>query len=254
MPRRIALFANGKVGLDVARYLAGTDDEVVLLFLSGQYPLVDSEILSVLTANDQLIVCKGDLRSDLDKNLKRIRDSGAESILTVYWPFILPEQILELAELTLNFHPALLPQNRGWYPHVHNILEGSPAGVTLHKLSKGADEGDIWAQREVSVNPWDCAGDLYKTLQKEITNLFIENWPLIKSNKLNAVPQSGKPSSYHAKKEIEAFDEIELDKNYTGREIINLLRARTFGDRGFAYFKVGQDKIYLTLKLEKRNQ
>jgi len=251
MPRQIALFANGNVGLAVARYLASTGDEVKVLFLSGQYPDIDSEILAANSGYQDLRVHFGDLRLDLNFDVDQLENYGVDTIITVYWPFILPEYILENVELTVNFHPALLPLNRGWYPHVHNIIEGSAAGVTLHKLSREADEGDIWAQKEVIVNPWDCASDLYNKLQEEITNLFFEKWPLIRDNSIHATPQEHNFSSYHAKKEIDKLNRIDLNKTYTGSEIINLLRARTFGERGFAYFENGDEKIYVRIKLDK---
>jgi len=45
------------------------------------------------------------------------------------------------------------------------------------------------------------------------------------------------------------LDYIDLEKTFTGKELINLLRARTFGKKGFAYFRVGEKKIFLNLKL-----
>jgi len=47
------------------------------------------------------------------------------------------------------------------------------------------------------------------------------------------------------------LNRIDLNKNYTGSEIINLLRARTFGEKGFAYFENGDEKIYVRIKLDK---
>ena len=41
----------------------------------------------------------------------------------------------------INVHPALLPVNRGWYTHVHSILDGTPTGVTLHAVSAATGDG-----------------------------------------------------------------------------------------------------------------
>jgi methionyl-tRNA formyltransferase len=251
MPRKIALFANGNVGLAVAKYLASSGDEVKILYLSNQYPESDHKIRVALSGIKDLKIARGDIRLDLASNLELIKETKVDALITVYWPFILPNQVLDLIELTLNFHPALLPTNRGWYPHVHNILNGSLAGVTLHKLSERADEGDVWAQKEVTTYPWDCAGDLYNRLQEEITELFIEKWPSISNNLIAAIPQGVENQSYHSKKEIEGLDRIDLDQLYTGSQFLNLLRARTFGPRGFAFFESGEDKIYIKIDLER---
>lgn len=254
MYRKIALFANGDVGLSIAKYLATGDDEVVALFLADQYPLKDKEILNSLSEKRNLHIRSGDVRNDVHANFNLFKELGVDTIITVYWPFILPTQLIDLAELTINFHPALLPLNRGWYPHVYNLLNGSPAGVTLHQLSPAVDEGDIWAQKTVEVYPWDCASDLYLRLQLTITTLFIDNWPLIKNGRMVPMPQNKIGASYHSKKEIELLDEIDLLKKYSGAELINLLRARTFGDKGFAYFKTNEGKVFLSLRLEKQNE
>lgn len=250
MSRKIALFSSGNVGVSVAKYLLSQGDEVVALFLAGQYPSLDKEILDVFEETHIAYVATGDARENLEHTVDKLRELGVNTILTVYWPFILPIELLEIAEISVNFHPALLPLNRGWYPHVHNIIDGSPAGITLHKLSSGADEGDIWVQKEVESHPWDLASDLYERLQSEITKLFIEYWPQIKSGQMIAEKQRNDIKSYHSKKEIEQLDKIELNKTYTGAEIINILRARTFGDRGFAYFESSQGKIFIKVKLE----
>jgi methionyl-tRNA formyltransferase len=251
MRRKIALFASGEAGLTIAKFLADSEDDISILYLSEQYPIIDQQILDSVAGNPNLRVVRGDLRENLPGNMQNMIDAGVDTIITVYWPFILPNEVLKVASVSVNFHPALLPLNRGWYPHVHNLIDGTPAGVTLHKLAPGADEGDIWVQKTVEVNPWDCADDLYKKLQNEITNLFIENWILIKNNEIVARPQEKSIESYHAKNEIAALDKIDLNKTYTGAEIINLLRARTFGDRGFSYFESGDHKIFIRIKLEK---
>ncbi len=251
MNRKIALFASGDVGVSVAKYLLSKGDDVVALFLAGQYPKLDQEILDQFSQSQVMYVGTGDSRGNLQETQERLRELEVDTILTVYWPFILPSEVFETAEISVNFHPALLPLNRGWYPHVHNIIDGSPAGVTLHKLSSGADEGDIWVQKEVELHPWDLASDIHKRLQGEITKLFIENWPQIKDNRIQAKPQRTDIKSYHSKKEIEHLDKIELDKTYTGAQLINILRARTFGDRGFAYFDSPEGKVFIKVKLER---
>ena len=43
----------------------------------------------------------------------------------------------------LNLHTGYLPWNKGAYPNVWPILDGSPAGVTLHRVDAGIDTGPI---------------------------------------------------------------------------------------------------------------
>jgi len=48
---------------------------------------------------------------------------------------------------------------------------------------------------------------------------------------------------------VERIDEIDLDRTYTARELIDIVRARTFPPHRGAYFRVGQRKVYLRLQL-----
>ena len=112
----------------------------------------------------------------------------------------------QLAKQTINFHPSLLPMNRGWYPHVHNIIRNTRSGVTLHQISKKADEGKIWCQKEVKVNCTDTAKNLYDRLLIHIESLFKSNWNKIKNNKLKAFEQDHSKAIYYNKKDAQAYD------------------------------------------------
>nr|WP_255003160.1 hypothetical protein [Cyanobium sp. HWJ4-Hawea] len=60
-------------------------------------------------------------------------------------------------------------------------------------------------------------------------------------------------SSYNRKSAIEAIDCISLDKPTTARNVLNILRARTFGNRGFAYFDDDQGRVYVRIELSRES-
>ena len=250
--RRIALFANSLAGIEIANYL-DTKDEIVLLFLANQYPEIDEKIKKSLANQKNLEVHYGDLRSDLEGYVQLFKSLNIEATITVYWPYLIPGEVIEHCGLTVNFHPAFLPMNKGWHPHVYNILEGSQAGVTLHELSKYIDGGNIWAQKKMSVHPWECASDLYARLQSEIVDLFKDNWIKIKNGEITAYPQPSEKSSYNSKTKIDSLDRINLSEEKTVGQVINLLRARTFGEKGYAYYEVDGVKISIRVVLEEIN-
>jgi methionyl-tRNA formyltransferase len=45
------------------------------------------------------------------------------------------------------------------------------------------------------------------------------------------------------------MDQLELNKEMKVKDLINLLRARSFGNKGFAYYKLGDKKVHLNLRL-----
>jgi methionyl-tRNA formyltransferase len=256
MRRKIALFASGTAGLSVARLLQeNIEDEVLLLVLADQNQSLDAQIEAVFSFGARPAIFRGDLRSDPSAVIEIISNSDIDSLITVYWPFILPESVFRNLEITVNFHPALLPVNRGWYPHVHNILNGTAAGVTLHELSRDADTGAIWAQKNVEIFSWDTAGDLHARLQQEIIKLFETEWPKIRTKEIIPTVQSEDLATYNSKKALDSIDLIDLNEMMSAGKFINYLRARTFGPNGYAYFfDSGGNKVHVRIELDRKTK
>ena len=237
---RVAVFAGGSVGLRVLEYLRESGDEILRVHAAGD----------VEYAKKAARAAGLDSAHGLDAQKSDFAGLDLDFMLTVYWPRLLKPEVFGLARRgCVNFHPALLPVNRGWYPHVHSILDGTPAGITLHLIDAGADTGPVLAQKRVDVLPTDNAGDIYYRLQDEIVDLFKESWPCIKGG-IKAVAQDESKATYHKKSEIDDLDFIDLEKKYLARDLINLLRARSFGSRGFAYFEDG-GRVYARLQLNR---
>ena len=66
--------------------------------------------------------------------------------------------------------------------------------------------------------------------------------------------QSGSKGTYHAKKDVQKIDEIDLNEKYLAKDLINVIRARTFPPHEGAYFWDGSEKIYLRMKLLKEEE
>lgn len=247
---KISLFATGSVGLEVAQFLATSDfDCVVLLQLAGEDKENDNAIVGALSEHSPrvLIGSSPGIRADAEK---LSLDLGSDALITVYWPWIVSESLVKNIDTTVNFHPALLPYGRGWYPHVHNLLEGTRPGVSLHEIDFPVDSGRLWAQKEVDARPQDTAGTLHKRLQEEMSALFRENWERIRDRLIDPWKQADDGAVYLAKGAVRQLDEIDLDSPTTMRQALNLLRARSFGRRAFAYFMTDDgQKIYINLRL-----
>ena len=121
--------------------------------------------------------------------------------------------------------------------------------MTLHEIDEGADTGPIIAQKAVAVRPTDTAKSLYDRLQVEIVALFKETWPKVVAGETDPFQQNEEEANYQKKRAVKKLDPIHLDRTYTGQELIDRLRARSFGDKGFAYFEVAGERVYLNLRL-----
>jgi methionyl-tRNA formyltransferase len=116
-------------------------------------------------------------------------------------------------------------------------------------MDAGADTGPIWAQREVRVEPWDTAFTLQKRLQGEIVELFRETWPRIVDGTLRPTPQPTQGTSFHSRADVDVLDHLDLDATTTGRRFLDVLRARSYGDRAFASFEEGGQRVYVNVRL-----
>ena len=117
---------------------------------------------SILTTKDQLRI---------------IKNVEPDYIISCGYQHIVPESILTIpTKGCLNLHPAYLPYNRGANPNVWSIIEGTPAGVTLHYMDPGIDTGDIVARRKVETAFSDSGKDLHKRLEDAQLELFQDVW------------------------------------------------------------------------------
>jgi methionyl-tRNA formyltransferase len=182
--------------------------------------------------------------------LDSIRALNCDIAVSVLFGYILQAEFLALPPLgCINLHPSLLPYNRGAHPNVWSIIEGTPAGATLHYMDAGVDTGDIIAQRQVPVEPTDTGATLYRKLEVTSLELFSVTWPAVAAGNAPRLPQDPAAGTRHRACDLKRIDEIDLDGLCKAADLINLLRARTFmGYRG-AYFRAAGRKVYVSLQL-----
>jgi methionyl-tRNA formyltransferase len=250
----VALLANDVPGLRVAEYLHERGDEIVAVYLHApERRRQGDEIVSASGCRPDQVHEAAALRDP--EGVAALAALAPDFLITVYWAHLIsPEAIAAARRGTVNFHPALLPVNRGWFPHVWSIVDGTPTGVTLHAVDASADTGPVWAQREVPLTPYDTAGSIYARLQDEIVALFRETWPAIADGSITPAPQDDSRAVYHDRSDVAALDELRLDDVMRVGDVIDRLRARSFGSRGFAWYEVGGERVYANLRLGRTSE
>lgn len=246
---KILYLGNNRVGLDVLRHLKSIGEDVVGLVIHEQpRQKFVREMLDVARLPEDAVFCGSTLGDP--RTLERIRALGAEIGISVLFDYILkPECIEAFPSGVVNLHPAYLPYNRGQYPNVWSIVEGTPAGVTLHYIDAGIDTGDVIVQRRVPVEAHDTGKTLYRKLERACVRLFKETWPKLRAGRAERIPQNKAAGTCHRTRDVERIDEIDLDRLYTARELIDILRARTFPPYAGTYFRADGGKIHLRLQL-----
>lgn len=246
---RILVLANNWVGWQITGWLRDTDEEIVgLVVHPPERSRYETEIRGSSGLNPDQIFDGSRLREpDVHEAIKQLR---ADIALSVYFGYILNPGFVGLFPAgVLNLHPSFLPYNRGVYPNVWSIVEGTPAGVSLHYIDGGVDTGDLVAQRQVAVEPVDTGQTLHRKLEVASVALFKETWPQIRTGAAPRIPQPSGKFTSHRLADVSKIDEINLDANYTARTLIDIMRARTFPPFPGAYFKAGERKVYLRLEL-----
>lgn len=248
---KIGLFATKDVGLAIAKFLGETSEGVSCLVLDAKEDYkVNNQIIIAAKVNLVNVFYNDGIYDN--SNILKLRKFRLDLIVLAWWPYIIKNDIIKIPRLgCLNFHPSLLPFNRGKHYNFWTIVEDTPFGVTLHFVNEGIDVGDI-AFQSIIPKTWEDTGEtLYNKAQQAIVRLFIESYPVIRSGNIPRKAQDLTIGSYHSSKEIETASEIYLDRNYAARDLLNTLRARTFPPHPGAWFVDNGNKYKIRITITK---
>lgn len=195
--------------------------------------------------------------SALDKNIKTyqpenvndqdsvefLRALNPDFFVVVSFGQILSEAILKIPAITaINLHASLLPKYRGAAPIRRAIINGEiQTGLTIIKMIKKLDAGDLILQEKVNIEESDDALSLEKKLSKLGGDLLLKALDLIQSNKCTFLPQSDKDATFAPKLEKQE-GLVRWSREY--RDVFNLIRGCAGWPGAFTYYKGKIIKIH----------
>lgn len=247
---RVVAFANNRVGFEVVRWIVRSSGSglVGLVLHPEDKRAYGEEILNASQLQDDRILLAPELKEE--QGVGRLKGWRGEVGLSLYFGYILePEVFGSFPERCLNLHPSYLPYNRGVYTNVWSIVDRTPAGASLHYIDEGVDTGPVLGRRRVEKRPTDTGETLYRRQEDACVDLFRDLWPQFVRGDIDPEPQPQEEGTYHQLADVEKIDRIKLDEEYTGRELLNRLRARTFPPYRGCYFIEDGQKIFLRLAL-----
>jgi methionyl-tRNA formyltransferase len=222
---RTVLCANGALGARVARHLHERGDLVGLVLHA---PERQRDVASLADLDVPTWTW-----ADGDRALEGVAALEPACLLSVLFAHRFDEAWLAVPSWRpVNLHPGLLPYNAGANPNVWPLVDGTPAGTTLHVMSPVIDDGDLIAQAEVAVAPDDTAATLYDRLMEASYDLFVATWPAIASIDPRPMPPGG---TRHR-----VADLAQLDPSADELALIDRLRARTFPPYGAEFERNGR--------------
>lgn len=132
------------------------------------------------------------------KEIKIIKNIKPDIIFSIYYRAILPIEVLNIPSLgSFNIHPSLLPFYKGSVPTAWAILNNEKYfGITIHKISKKVDSGDILIQKKFKINNNETGYELHNRAMRLGLNMLKKNFTNIIHNKLKSTKQKKLGSQY----------------------------------------------------------
>ena len=249
---RIAVFAHKFTGMNIVKYLVNNfRQDVIRVYVTE----LDSDITKFLQSENfgvNNIVDVNELSTDLGK--ENLRKLNLDTIILAGWQQILKRDIIDIPRLgIINLHPALLPHNAGMHSNFWTLVEDRPYGATIQFIDEGIDSGDIIFQKEIRKTWEDTGKTLYYSAIDALAELFAESYPAIREGKYSRKVNNRAEGSFHYGKELFQKIKLNLDDNYTVRELLNLLRAQNFSPYEGCTFEDAGCKYEVQVNIRKLN-
>lgn len=175
-----------------------------------------------------------------DQFQKEVGACGADLAIVVAYGKILPESLINsFPKGVLNIHYSLLPRWRGASPVESALLHGDETtGVSIQKMVKRLDAGDVIAAREIEILPDDTTATLRPKLIELGADLLMETLPKYVEGGMVPVPQDESLVTYAPK-----FSKADGELDLTADPLANWRKYRAFAVWPGTYF-FKDDKRY----------
>lgn len=110
----------------------------------------------------------------------------------------------------VNLHISLLPWNRGADPNFWSWVDGTPKGVSIHRMDEGIDTGWLVAQAAIEFTGPHTLATSYRVLREQVETLFAVMWPHIRCGDYVPVKQPDGGSYHRARDKEYLFRQLPL--------------------------------------------
>jgi methionyl-tRNA formyltransferase len=243
---KLLLMAHAAVGLQILRWLCQHHRSDLTLVVTVEEDQIFQE-----ARREGVECCALSSVPDI-ADYAQFRGLAFDLGVLAWWPKLIRQPLIDLPmHGFVNTHPSLLPHNRGKHYNFWALVEQAPFGVSLHFVDRGIDSGDIIAQREIPYDWEDTGESLYVKAQAGMIELFASTYPQLRSLTIARRAQDPSLGSFHLGTEMDQRSEIDLDSSYTARDLLNLLRARSFEGHPACRFTDCGDQYEVQVKIRK---
>lgn len=199
-----------------------------------------SELKTYALENDIEVFQPEDVNSH--ESIEKIKNTDADVIVVASYGQIIKEEILYMKKYhAINIHASLLPKYRGAAPVQAAIInEDKVTGITLMKMSKGLDTGNMLMTREIAIADDDTADTLTMKLSNLGAEMIVEYLAGLDTFD-EGTPQDDSKSSYvRMIKKEDAF----IDFSESASKTEHIIRAMQPWPIAFTTYKGENMKIF----------
>ncbi len=177
-----------------------------------------------LVAEAKGIACHATENANDPALVEAMRAVAPDLILVAAFGQLLKNDILTLARLyCLNVHGSLLPEYRGAAPVQQAIWDGKTVtGITIQRMVKQLDAGDILLEKETKILPEETSGQLMDRLAHLGGECLVDAVRLVESGKAVFTPQD--PAKVTFARKIEK-EQARINWTMPAANIVNQVRA-----------------------------
>lgn len=130
-----------------------------------------------------------------------LNELAPDMIIVAAYGKILPEYIIDYPKYgCINVHASILPQYRGAAPIQWSVINGDKeTGVSIMRMDKGLDTGDIIAIKTTPIGEYETAGELFGRLAEIGADLMVKTADTIFEGTATYTLQDDSKSTYAKK-------------------------------------------------------
>lgn len=226
---RIVFFGSSAYSIEVLKELIFLEYKSLHVVTRSDKPkgrgkkVTPTEVKTFALENNIHVMTPHDLNDP--EFLEEIRSIKPDIFLIASYGKFLPQELLDIPRLPLCLHPSLLPKYRGAAPVNWALINGEKeTGVTLFKVVKKMDAGDMLFSEKIAISESDDSYSLFQKVNIVSNQLLEKALPLIKAGKISMTPQEESEVTFAPKI---AKTMLKIDWTQSTDEIVNLTRGLT---------------------------
>lgn len=179
---------------------------------------------------------------EADEAYEQLKQLSPECIVVAAYGQILPEKILELPKYgCINIHASLLPKYRGAAPIQKCIIDGeTESGVTVMKMEKGLDTGDMLLKEKVDITDTMTAGELHDILAQAGARLILKVLDMLPEG-INAEKQDDTLSCYAP---VISREMCRMDFSLPAKKVYDFIRGMSPSPCAYTFICNKRLKVY----------